>query len=221
MAKRGRGEIIIPFPQKWAGGFHASLCRWCVMVLHRRAGKTTSIINEHQRAALDNEWEARRLRSLVPSVTDAQLRDLLRGRLYGHVMPTYKQAKLVAWDMLKYYAAGIPGARPNEVDLAITYPTGARLQLFGADNPDALPGGRCRKQKSEGRREGQGVQILLRRAATLRTTSCGRAVPRSAVEERLLNRACGHSRGAHSCGKRSRPRRRPAPNGRRRRQRRR
>ncbi len=141
MAKRDRGEIVIPyFPRQWAIGFHASLCRWLVLVLHRRAGKTTAVINQHQRAALDNDWEARRLRTLVPSVTEKHLRDLLRARVYGHVMPTYKQAKLVAWDMLKYYAAGIPGARPNETDLAITYPTGARLQLFGADNPDALRG---------------------------------------------------------------------------------
>ena len=55
-------------------------------------------------------------------------------------LATYKQAKLVAWGMLKYYASSVPGTKPNEQDLAITYPTGARLQLFGADNPDALRG---------------------------------------------------------------------------------
>ena len=66
MAKRDRGEIVIPyFPRQWAIGFHASLCRWLVLVLHRRAGKTTAVINQHQRAALDNDWEAGRLRALV------------------------------------------------------------------------------------------------------------------------------------------------------------
>jgi hypothetical protein len=70
----------------------------------------------------------------------SQVTDLLRGRLYGHVMPTYKQAKLVAWEMLKFYAAPIPGIKTNEAELSVTYPGGARVALFGADNPDSLRG---------------------------------------------------------------------------------
>lgn len=111
-----------------------------MLVLHRRAGKTVGVLNHHQRYALDDDLEGRRLRHLEPSFTDAHLSELLRDRHYGHILPTYKQAKLVAWDKLKYYSSTIPGAVPNEVDLLIKYPNGSKLQLFGADHPDSLRG---------------------------------------------------------------------------------
>lgn len=137
-------RIVIPYrPRNWAKPFHAWLGRWYVLVLHRRAGKTTGVINHHQRAALDDDWETRRLRRLVPAITDAQIRELLRppqGRHYGQIMPTYKQAKLVVWDMLKHYARVIPGVAFNEQELLVRYPNGHKLQLFGADNPDSLRG---------------------------------------------------------------------------------
>ncbi len=63
-------------------------------------------------------------------------RSCLRGRFYAHILPTYRQAKLTTWDMLKYYAAPIPGAKPNEAELSIDYPNGSKLQLFGSDKPD-------------------------------------------------------------------------------------
>ena len=134
-------EVEIPYtPRLWAKPFHASFCRWAALVLHRRAGKTTCILNHHQRAATDDEWEIGRLQFLKPELTREQLAPLLRNRVYGHILPYRNQAKLVAWDMLKFYAAEIPGAEPNEVDLAIHYPNGNRVQLFGADRPDALRG---------------------------------------------------------------------------------
>ena len=93
-----RTRVRIPYkPRQWATSFHASLARWSCLVLHRRAGKTTAVINHHQRAATDDTWEATRLRHLVPTVTNAQLKDLLRHRVYGHILPTYKQAKLTTW----------------------------------------------------------------------------------------------------------------------------
>jgi hypothetical protein len=67
-----------------------------VLVLHRRAGKTTCILNHHQRAATNDQWELRRLRALLPGRRDPELRPLLRNRVYWHVMPSYKQAKLTA-----------------------------------------------------------------------------------------------------------------------------
>lgn len=136
------GELaVIPYkPRQWAKPFHASLARKIVLVLHRRAGKTVGVLNHHQRYALDDALEARRLQALEPRFTDAHIQTLLRERHYAHIMPTYKQAKLVAWDKLKYYASTIPGADPNEVDLAIRYPNGCKVQLFGADNPDSLRG---------------------------------------------------------------------------------
>jgi len=137
-------RIVIPYkPRNWAKPFHAWLGRWSVLVLHRRAGKTTGVVNHHQRAALDDGWETRRLRNLMPGLTDGQLKDLLNpptGRHYGQIMPTYKQAKLVVWDMLKFYARAIPGVSFNEQELLVRYPNGHKLQLFGADNPDSLRG---------------------------------------------------------------------------------
>ncbi len=134
-------RVRIPYkPRQWAQRFHAALARWSCLVLHRRAGKTTAIINHHQRAATDDGWERKRLRHLKPDVTDAQLTELLRGRFYAHVLPTYRQAKLTTWDMAKYFAQPIPGVRFNEAELRIDYPNGSKLQLFGADKPDRLRG---------------------------------------------------------------------------------
>ena len=134
-------SVVIPYaPRHWAQELHGSLKRWAALVLCRRAGKTTGILNHHQRAATDDAWELRRLRTQLPGTPETTLRPLLRQRHYGHVMPTMRQAKLVAWDMLKYYAQPIPGAIPNEVDLCVRYPNGCRVQLFGADNPDGFRG---------------------------------------------------------------------------------
>jgi phage terminase large subunit len=133
--------ITIPYkPRRWAQRFHASFRRWAALVLHRRVGKTTCIVNHHQRAALDDDWETQRLRTLMPALTDAEIKPLLRRRSYGHVMPTFRQAKLVAWDMVKHYARVVEGAVANESELLIKYPNGSRLQLFGADNPDSFRG---------------------------------------------------------------------------------
>jgi len=119
--------------------------RFSALVLHRRAGKTTAIVNHHIRAGIDDAREERRLLHLMPGLSRRELDDLLRNRFYGHVLPTYKQAELVAWTRIaKYYAATIPGVGFNEAKLRITFPETrhgqAQFQLFGADNPDSLRG---------------------------------------------------------------------------------
>jgi phage terminase large subunit len=135
------GVVEIPYaPRKWARAMHESYKRWAVLVLHRRAGKTTSILNHHQRAALDDDWERKRLRFLLPDAPDSQIAALMKNRVYWHVMPTFKQAKMVSWDLLKRYADPIPGIKKNESELMIRYPNGSKLQLIGADNPDSLRG---------------------------------------------------------------------------------
>jgi len=140
MEDEGR-EIVIDYcPRQWALKLHDSLARWAVLVLHRRAGKTTCILNHHQRAALDDAWETRRLRALLPESSDADVAALLKHRVYWHVMPSYKQAKLTAWDMLKHFASVVPGVKFNESELLVKYPNGNRIQLIGADNPDSLRG---------------------------------------------------------------------------------
>ncbi len=152
-------EVVIPYkPRNWAIPFHASFQRWAAIVLHRRAGKTTASLNHHQRAALDDDWEAQRLRHLEPKFTVAEIDELLQHRQYGHILPLLGQAKSVAWEPLKRIAAVVPNAIPNESELSIKYrraPKVARVavtgllnpdahsttvRLFGADNPDAFRG---------------------------------------------------------------------------------
>lgn len=136
-----RQRITIPYcPRVWARRAHESFRRWLVIVLHRRAGKTTFELNHHQRAALDDQWERARLRHLLPEAPESQLQTLLKRRTYWHVMPTYKQAKLVAWEPLKDFARVVPGVKFNESELRVDYPNGNRLQLIGGDDPDALRG---------------------------------------------------------------------------------
>ena len=135
------GQVTIPYkPRLWAVPFHNSWLRFSALVLHRRAGKTTAIINHLQRAATNDAWEAKRLKFLAPELNEKQIKELLRSRFYAHILPTYRQAKLVVWDMLKYFASPIPGIKTNEQELMVTYPNGAKLALFGADNPDSLRG---------------------------------------------------------------------------------
>jgi phage terminase large subunit len=134
--------VEIPYaPRNWAKRLHASFKRWAVLILHRRAGKTTAILNHHVRAATNNQWEAARLRNLLPDITDTQLRTLLKHRVYWHVMPTFKQGKLTgAWDILKEITRPIEGAKPNESEMSVTFANGNRVQIIGADNPDSLRG---------------------------------------------------------------------------------
>lgn len=136
--------IVLPYrPRNWARALHQNLKRFSALVLHRRAGKTTGVVNHHQRYAMDDALERRRLLFLKPDLTEAQLQELIHppgGRHYGHVMPARNQAKLVVWDKLKFYARDIPGIKVNESELLIRYPTGHKVQLFGADDPDALRG---------------------------------------------------------------------------------
>lgn len=111
-------EVVIPYtPRGWAIDFHAAKERWKVLVLHRRAGKTTACVNHLIRDAVQNP-----------------------NSRYAYIAPYYKQAKSVAWDMLKFYSRPIPGILINEAELRIDYPNASRIQLFGADNPDALRG---------------------------------------------------------------------------------
>jgi hypothetical protein len=99
--------------------FHASDARWRVAVAHRRAGKTVAFVNEAIRAAL----------------TCAR-----PGPRFGYVAPYLGQAKAIAWDYVKRYAAPVPGVGFNEAELRADFPNGGRVRLFGADNPASLRG---------------------------------------------------------------------------------
>lgn len=98
--------------------------RFSVLVAHRRLGKTVLVINQIIKRALTNTWESPR---------------------YAYMAPLLKQAKLIAWDYLKKYTQDIPGVKINESELIVELPPrtgkiGARIYVFGADNPDALRG---------------------------------------------------------------------------------
>lgn len=112
-------NIEIPYtPRNWATPLHETIKRWIVMVLHRRAGKTTAILNHLQRDALTHN--------------DAN---------YAFVATTYTQVKLIAWDIAKQMSSTIPGVKYLETaPYTIKYPNGSKLYLLGSDNPDALRG---------------------------------------------------------------------------------
>ena len=115
-------HIEIPYePRELQRKLHnqMALKRWGVVVCHRRFGKTVWAINHILRAALMCEKNNPRL---------------------AYMAPTYRQAKNVAWDYIKEYAGRIPGVRFHETELRCDLPTGARISLLGAENPDSLRG---------------------------------------------------------------------------------
>jgi hypothetical protein len=58
-----------------------------------------------------------------------------------YVAPTYRQAKQIVWDTLKWRMQDLGWARKvNESDLTITLINGSSISLRGADNPDSLRG---------------------------------------------------------------------------------
>lgn len=67
--------------------------------------------------------------------------------MFGYVAPYLKQAKAIAWRKLKRFVQDTygndwkkHGVVKNESELWIEFPNKARIQLFGADNPDAMRG---------------------------------------------------------------------------------
>jgi hypothetical protein len=98
---------------------HQSMKRFNVLVCHRRFGKTVLAVN---------------------TLIDAALRcDKTNGR-YAYIAPLRKQAKDVAWDYLKLYTQNIEGVKYNESELRVDFANGARITLYGADNPDSMRG---------------------------------------------------------------------------------
>lgn len=106
-------------PRAFQAEIHRNLKRFSVLVCHRRFGKTVLSIN---------------------ALVDASLRLKKERPRYGYVAPLYSQAKSIAWDYLRYYTQSIPGIKKNESELWVELPNGAKIRLFGADNPDALRG---------------------------------------------------------------------------------
>jgi len=113
-------KVIIPYkPRELQKEIHQNLGRWNLLVCHRRFGKTVLAVNELIKKAITNQNKAPR---------------------YAYVAPLYRQAKQIAWDYLKEFTRVVPGIRFNESDLRVDFPSGARIQLFGADAPDSMRG---------------------------------------------------------------------------------
>lgn len=116
----GQQHIVIPYaPRPLQRVFHDQRTRFCVLLCHRRFGKTVAAINDLIRQALRrglSDWRA------------------------AYMAPFRGQAKTVAWDYLKNYAAPIPGVAFHETELRCDLPTGGRIRLFGTDNAEALRG---------------------------------------------------------------------------------
>ena len=58
---------------------------------------------------------------------------------YAYIAPFYSQAKSVAWRYLERFSEPVL-AKSNQSELWVELINGARIRLFGADNPDALRG---------------------------------------------------------------------------------
>ena len=114
-------EVIeIPYePRDCFLPFHERTQRWAVMVAHRRAGKTVACINDLLKAALTTDKP------------DAR---------FAYIAPHFNQSKDVAWMYLRRFAGVVPGTEFNEAELRCDLPNGARIRLYGADNPDRLRG---------------------------------------------------------------------------------
>ena len=111
-------KITIPYKPRYPE-LHAALesRRFSVLVAHRRFGKTVLAVNHLLKQAA-----------------------VCRRERGAYVAPFRNQAKAVAWDYLKHYSAPVPGRAVNEGELSVLLPNGAKLRIFGADNPDALRG---------------------------------------------------------------------------------
>jgi hypothetical protein len=98
--------------------YHNRKERWSVIVAHRRCGKTVACINDLiVKALLENKKHAQ----------------------YAYIAPYYSQAKSVAWRYLERFAEPVM-TKSNQSELWVELINGARIRLFGADNPDSLRG---------------------------------------------------------------------------------
>lgn len=116
-------KITIPYRPRYPEA-HALLesRRFCVLVAHRRFGKTVLAVNHLIKQALACRG------------VDGH---------FAYVAPFRHQAKTAAWKYLKRFTQVIPGVRVNESELSVTLPSpggAAVIRIFGADNPDSLRG---------------------------------------------------------------------------------
>jgi phage terminase large subunit len=117
-------RVIIPYaPRRVFLPYHDRTQRFAVGVAHRRCGKTVAAVNDKIRRAVSTD------------------KSMYRG---AYIAPFLRQAKDVAWEYLKKYAAPVLSRPPNESELWVEVMSSggpARIRIYGADNADALRGG--------------------------------------------------------------------------------
>lgn len=102
-------------------GLHTRESRWAIAVAHRRAGKTVACVNELVKGAATSEKPNPR---------------------FAYIAPQLNQAKDIAWTyLLEYTDCFGPDRKINASELWVELPNnGARIRIYGADNPDRLRG---------------------------------------------------------------------------------
>lgn len=116
------GVIVSPYkPRRQFMGLHTRTSRWAIAVAHRRAGKTVSCVNDLIKAAATCDKPNPR---------------------FAYIAPQLNQAKDIAWSYLLEYTDCFGDGRViNKSELWVELPNnGARIRIYGADNPDRLRG---------------------------------------------------------------------------------
>ncbi len=114
--------IASPYaPRRVFLGLHKRETRWGIVVAHRRAGKTVACINDAIKAAATCDKASPR---------------------FAYIAPQLNQAKDIAWAyLLEYTDCFGPERKVNASELWVELPNnGARIRIYGADNPDRLRG---------------------------------------------------------------------------------
>lgn len=108
-------------PRRAFMGLHTREQRWAIAVAHRRAGKTVACVNELIKAAATCDKANPR---------------------FAYIAPQLNQAKDIAWSYLQEYTDCFgEGRQVNKSELWVELPNnGARIRIYGADNPDRLRG---------------------------------------------------------------------------------
>jgi phage terminase large subunit len=114
----GVKEVVLDYtPREQFLSYHERTQRHAIIVAHRRCGKTVATINDLLMRAAQTP----------------------NGR-FAYIAPFYSQAKDVAWEYVKHYAHPLLADQPSEAELRVDLVNGARIRLYGADNPDRLRG---------------------------------------------------------------------------------
>lgn len=108
-------------PRRQFMQLHTRETRWGIAVCHRRAGKTVACVNDLIKAAATCERDNPR---------------------FAYIAPQLNQAKDIAWSyLLEYTDCFGPERKVNASELWVELPNnGARIRIYGADNPDRLRG---------------------------------------------------------------------------------